>query len=313
VILTLHFVHRCIAPEYRNWVFLLFFACAPAGAQELQPRAYLPAPIGLNFFGIAYSNNAGGLLFDPSLPVKDAHVNAEVTTLSLGESLGLFGRSGQVLAVFPYVVADLSGRVGNVVGARHRSGLADSTFRFAMNIYGAPRMHIKEFARYRPKTLVGASLTVVAPTGQYDRNVLINIGTNRWAFKPELGISHFIGKWDLEVAFGAWLYTRNSGYYGGTFQKQDPLGSIQAHVVRELPHRTWVAFDGTFYTGGRSYVGNTIEANYEGNTRFGSTFGIIVTRRQALRFAYFEGATTRTGSDIHSISVAYQMIGAGGR
>jgi hypothetical protein len=262
---------------------------------------------------VNYSHNSGGLLFDPSLPIEDAHVSASVAALSFGESLNVFGRSGQVLAVLPYVVADLSGKVAGIEGSRHRSGLADSTFRFAMNIHGAPAMHVKEFAKYRSKTLVGVSLTVMAPTGQYDLKALINIGTNRWAFKSELGISRFEGKWEFEAALGAWLYTKNSSFYGGTFRTQDPLGSIQAHVVRIMPRRTWLAFDGTFYTGGRSHVGNNINADYEGNTRFGATFGVAVSRRQALRFAYFDGTTTRIGSDISSISVAYQVIWQGGR
>jgi hypothetical protein len=267
----------------------------------------------LNFFGVSYSGNSGGLLFDPSLPIENGHVNASIATVSLGGALDVFGRSGQALAVLPYVVADVSGSVAGIGAARHRSGLGDSTFRFATNIYGAPAMHVREFAKYRPKTLVGMSLTVMAPTGQFDPNVLINIGTNRWAFKPELGVSHFIGKWEFEGAVGAWLYTKNSDFYGATVRKQDPLGSIQAHVVRLMPHRMWLAFDGTFYTGGRTYVGDTIKADYQGNTRFGATLGIALKRRQALRFAYFHGATTRVGTDISSISVAYQVIWQGGR
>jgi hypothetical protein len=292
---------------------LLLFASITVLGQELQPRAYLPAPVGLSFFGISYSGNSGGLLFDPSLPVEDGHVNASIPTVAFGKALNAFGRTGQFLAVLPYVVADVSGKVAGVEASRHRSGLADSTFRFAMNIHGAPAMHLKEFASYHPKTLVGASLTVIAPTGQYDPNVLVNIGTNRWAFKPELGLSHFRGKWEFEAAFGAWLYTKNSNFYGGTFRTQDPLGSIQAHVVRLLPHRMWAAFDGTFYTGGRTHVGNTIKADYQGNTRFGATLAIAIGPRQVLKFAYFDGTTTRIGSDISSISVAYQVIWQRGR
>jgi hypothetical protein len=294
-------------------VLLAFLASATISAQELQPRAYLPAPVGLKFFGVSYSSNVGGLLFDPSLPIEDAHVNANVADVSLGASIGVFGRTGQLLAVLPYVIADVSGKVAGIGASRHRSGLADSTFRFAMNLYGAPAMRLSEFAKYHPKTLVGVSLTVTAPTGQYDPNVLVNIGTNRWAFKPELGISHFRGKWEFEAAFGAWLYTKNSAFYGRTFETQDPLGSIQGHLVRILSPKTWLALDGTFYTGGRTYVGNTIKADYEGNTRFGATLGIALNRRQALRIAYFDGTTTRVGSDISSISIAYQVIWQGGR
>ncbi|MBV8811833.1 MAG: transporter [Acidobacteriaceae bacterium] len=290
----------------------LYMPISLAG-QELQPRAYLPAPVGLNFFGVSYSGNSGGLLFDPSLPVENAHVNASITSVSFGETLGLFGRTGQVLAVLPYVVADLSGKVAGIQEARYRSGLADSTFRFAVNLHGAPAMHIREFAKYQPKTLIGVSFTVMAPTGQYDPNVLINIGTNRWAFKPELGISHFVGKWEFEAAFGAWLYTTNSDFFGRTYEKQDPLGSIQAHVVRVLPRRMWLAFDATFYTGGRTYIGNRTISDYQGNTRFGATLGIPFRGREALRFAYFKGATTRVGTDISSLSVAYQVIWDRGR
>jgi hypothetical protein len=183
-------------------VLMALVLAARLSAQELQPRAYLPAPVGLNFFSISYSNNAGGLLFDPSLPIEDGHVNASASEIALGESLNIFGRAGQVLAVLPYVVAGLSGKAAGIQGSRHRSGLADSLFRFSVNFHGAPAMHLQEFAKYRPKTIIGASFSVMAPTGQYDPNLLINLGTNRWALKPEIGISRFFGKWDLEGAFG---------------------------------------------------------------------------------------------------------------
>lgn len=295
------------------FALLLFPPAVVLPAQELQPRAYLPAPVGLVFFSISYSGNSGGLLFDPGLPVEDGHVSAGVPSIALGGTLAAFGRTSQVLAVLPYVVADLSGKLGGLDQSRHRSGLADSTFRFSINIHGAPAMDLAEFAKYRPKTIIGASLTVTSPTGQYDPSVLVNLGANRWAFKPEIGVSRFVGKWDFEAAFGAWLYTNNSDFYGRTFRSQDPLGSVQGHVVRALPRRTWLAFDATFYTGGRSYVGTKINADYEGNTRVGATFGIALDRRQALRFAYFDGVTDRVGADIRSLSIAYQVILHDGR
>jgi hypothetical protein len=287
---------------------LLLLAATALSAQELQPRAYVPAPLGLRFATISYANDSGGLLFDASVPIEDGQVRVHAAALAVGGSVGVFGRSAQVLAVLPYAVADVSGRLGGVEQSRHRSGLTDSTFRFAINIHGAPAMHVEEFAKFRPRTVVGASVTALAPTGQYDPNLLINIGTNRWAFKPEIGLSHLAGKWAFEGALGTWLFTKNGDYYGGTIRRQDPLGSVQVHVVRLLPHRMWAAFDGTYYMGGRTSVGNTIKADYISNTRFGATFGIAIARRQALRFAYFNGVTTRFGSDISSISVSYQVL-----
>ena len=90
-------------------LLLLFCFAASLAAQEMQPRAYFPAPVGVNFFGISYSRNAGGMLFDPGLPVEDSHVVAKVPSLAFGQSLGVLGHSAQVLVVASYVQADLTG------------------------------------------------------------------------------------------------------------------------------------------------------------------------------------------------------------
>ena len=78
----------------------------------------------------------------------------------------------------------------NGVGTEiYRSGLLDSGFRFSVNRKGGPAMDLSEFLSWKEKTIVGASLTITAPTGQYDPTVLVNTGTNRWGIKPEIGLS----------------------------------------------------------------------------------------------------------------------------
>lgn len=288
-----------------------FAACL--AAQEMQPRAYIPAPAGLNFYSIGYANNAGGLLFDPSLPLADSHVNANIVTLSFGQTLGWMGRTTQILAVLPYAEAHLNGTVAGDAQHAYRSGLGDAIFRYAMNIYGAPAMSLKEFASYGQETIVGASITVSVPTGQYDPARLINVSAHRWAFKPELGVSRAIGKWTVEGAFGVWLYTANNQFNASTLRTQLPLGSFQGHVVRFLPHRIWLALDGTFYTGGRSQVNGHDKSDYQGNTRVGVTFGIVLSRRQAIKISFFDGVLTRVGSDVRSIGVSYNVIWKTGR
>ena len=285
-------------------------ACLAArlAAQELQPRAYIPAPVGFSFFGIAYSNNAGGLLFDPSLPVEDAHVNANIASLMFAQSMGVLGRTAQALVVLPYVEANLDGLFTGAQTHLYRSGLADTSFRYAMNIHGAPAMHLKEYAGYRQKTVIGSSITVNAPTGQYDRNRIVNVGTNRWAFKPELGVSRALGKWALEGAAGVWLYTANHQFNGSSVRTQVPLGSLQAHVVRNLPHRSWVSLDWTFYTGGRSSVDGQDNANYVGNTRLGATYNISLRPRHSVKINFFDGFQTRIGNDTRGVGIAYNVV-----
>jgi hypothetical protein len=290
-------------------IFLLFCMAPALKAQELQPRAYFPAPVGVTFFGTTYSHNTGGLLLDPSLPIEDSNVTANITTLSVGQTLGFLGRSVQLLAVLPYVEAHLTGKYQGTAGERYRSGLGDSVFRYAMNIYGAPAMRLPQFARYREKLIIGASITMSAPTGQYDPNVLINIGTNRWAFKPEIGLSRALGKWVLEADVGAWLYTENKDFFGGSVSAQSPLYSAQAHVVRDMPWRTWVAFDTTYFTGGKTRINDGEEKNSFGNLRMGVTWSIPIGARQNIKISYFAGTVTRLGSDIRSFGIAYNIIG----
>ena len=296
----------------RRAVFLSYLAGSLA-AQELQPRAYIPAPDGLNYFGIAYSSNAGGLLFDPSLPVVNTHVNANIVMLSFGQTFAVLGRTTQLLAVLPYVEANLNGEVAGAQQKLYRSGLADATLRYAVNLYGAPAMNLQEFADYRQGTIVGASITVTAPTGQYDPNRLINVGTNRWGFKPELGVSRAFGKWTIECAVGAWLYTENDRFYGTSVRAQLPLGSVQTHLVRLLPHRIWIAGDLTYFTGGRTQTNGQDNENDQRNSRWGATLGIGLSPRQAIKLTFFDGLSTRVGGDIRSIGISYNVVWLRGR
>jgi hypothetical protein len=294
-------------------LLLLSIIVSRSAAQELQPRAYVPAPEGLNYFGVSYANNSGGLLSDSSSPVQDVHADANIVSLLFGQTLNVLGRTAQILAVLPYAVANLSGRVGQANDSLYRSGVADSTFRYAMNLYGAPAMNVKEFMDYHQGTIIGASLTVTVPSGQYDPNKLINISANHWEFKPELGVSRAIGKWTVEGAAGVWLFTTNHQYYGKNVSIQAPLGSFQTHVVRYLPHRIWLSFDGTFFAGGRTQIDAIDQPDYQSNTRGGVTLGIGLTPRQAIKVSYFNGVTTRNGADVRSLGISYNIVWLKGR
>ena len=140
------------------------------------------------------------------------------------------------------------------VTSRDLSGIADPQVRFAVNLIGGPALRPLEFSRHKPETTLGASLTVSAPFGQYDPSRLINLGTNRWAFKPELGISQPVGDWAFEFYAGVWLFTDNNDFFGGQVKRQDPLASYQVHVVYTVRPRLWAAVDFTYYAGGSTTV-----------------------------------------------------------
>jgi hypothetical protein len=170
-------------------------------------------------------------------------------------------------------------------------------------------MSAREFARAKPGTVVGTSFTVAAPSGQYDPAKLINLGTNRWALKPEIGVSHPIGRWDVDAYLGAWFFTDNDRYFPGTSHRtQGPVVTTQFHFSRSLTRRSWVAFDATFYAGGRTTVDGGAPSERQSNSRIGATLAIPAGQRQSLKVFYSTGATTRKGTDFDTFGAAWQVF-----
>src|SRR6185295_6667690 len=156
------------------------------------------------------------------------------------------------------------------------------------------------------KALLGVSLTVVVPTGQYDPRRLINIGSNRWAFKPEAGLSKPYGRWTIELVGGVWLFTDNGKFFGGVNREQKPLVSLQSHAIYTIRRRMWAAFDASYYTGGRTVVNGVINRDKQANSRVGGTFALPITQRQSVKVAVAHGLTTRSGGDLTTIVFAWQ-------
>ena len=148
-----------------------------------------------------------------------------------GRTLGWLGHYTNVGFVLPYVHGDVNGLYLGQYEAVHPTGFGDPQVRLAVNLHGAPAMTPREFAAYRPQTIVGVSLIVVAPLGDYHSDKLINIGSNRWSFKPELGYSRSNGSRTLEADAGAWLFTDNTNFVRGKVRSQEPIGALQLHAI----------------------------------------------------------------------------------
>ena len=120
--------------------------------------------------------------------------------------------------------------VGGQPREREMSGLGDPRFRFSINLFGAPALSAKEFANYQQDLIIGASLQVSAPLGQYDDSKLLNLGNNRWSFKPELGISKAWGPWTVEVAPSVTFFTDNTDFFNGSTFAQAPIYAVQGRL-----------------------------------------------------------------------------------
>ena len=302
-------------------VGLLFGACVASTlchAQDLAPRAYLITPVHGNAVTLTFSFYTGSILFNSVIPVTDATGNPKLEILSLFHALNFFGRSANITAFLPYGFAHFQGNVTGTGkhGQIYRSGLLDAVFRFSVNLKGGPAMSPEEFRSWRQKTVLGASLTVVAPTGQYDPTRLINQGNNRWAFKSELGFSQRRGHWVLDAYGGVWFFTTNPEFFShnkfnpGTFtQSEAPVGAFEGHLSHDIKHnpRFWVSFDGNFWFGGRTSL-NGVEnpVTLQSNSRIGATVAVPITPHQSLKFSYSDGAYIRYGGNYQNVSAAWQ-------
>ena len=198
----------------------------PALAQSMEPLSYTNAPIGLNFLIVGTTHQWGSVLVDPTLPVKDVEASVDTATLAYMHVFDFWGQSGSLALVVPNAWLSASGEVFDQARSISRTGLADITARLSINLFGAPALSLPEFARYQQDTIVGVTLLVTAPTGQYDPSKLVNIGTNRWSFKPEVGMSKALGPWTLEAAAGVTFFTDNDQFFGNGVRQQDPLYSV---------------------------------------------------------------------------------------
>jgi hypothetical protein len=280
----------------------------PAAGQDLEPRAYSASPVNTTFVVAGISRSSGTVLTDPSLPIEDVNARIGILTAGVGHTFGLFGRTALVTGLLPYARAGVSGRTGETMREVTRVGWADARARFSVNLIGGAALRLPEFAAARRSTIAGVSLSVVAPTGQYVSSRLINLGSNRWSVKPEVGLSVPLGRWHLDAYAGLWLFTPNDAFYPGSVRReQDPVAAIQGHVSYTIRPRLWAAFDATWYTGGTTSLDGASQDDLQRNSRLGLTVSVPLGARQALKAAYNTGVATRTGGDFDTLTLAWQM------
>jgi hypothetical protein len=288
---------------------LTLLVTTTAAAQDLEPKAYSASPIGAAFLVAGFSRSTGSVVFDPSLPITDVEAKVNGAMLAGGYSFGLAGRLALVTAAVPYGWGDISGKVYEDAATTSRSGLTDSRFKLSVNLVGNRAMRLREFVKAPRKTIVGTSLTVVPPVGQYYPNKLINLGTNRWGFKPEIGIAVPQGRWDVDAYLGVWLFTDNDDFYpGGKRRSQDPVVSLQGHLSYTFKPRLWAAFDATWYHGGASLVEGGTQGQAMNNSRLGATLSVPTGKTQSLKLALSRGVIVRTGTNFTALSVGYQWL-----
>jgi hypothetical protein len=275
-------------------------------AQSIEPRNYSNAPVATSFLVAGIAVTDGGLGIDPSIPLTEPELRTTSGVVGYARFLDLWGKSGKIDVIVPYTFLDGEALFDGAPVERQISGFADPAFRLLVNLYGAPALAAGEFAHYRQDLIVGASVQVTPPLGQYDETRLVNLGMNRWTIKPEVGLSKTVHAWTFEVALAATLFTDNDDFFGGRTREQEPIYSSQGHVIYNFPRGRWVSFAVTYFTGGETTIDDTVKNDLQKNWRLGATYAFPVSERNSIKLYASSGVSARTGNNFDLLGIAWQ-------
>ncbi len=276
-------------------------------AQELAPRAYWPAPKGLNLFLSGYQFSTGDVLTDPALPIEGVEADVNFISLTYVRTFDLAGRTANLQLNLPYTWGDAEGFAEGEFRQRSISAIADARARLSVNLLGAPSMDMQGFQALRqaPKPILGASLMVSMPTGEYNNTKIFNAGTNRWAVKPALGFIYPIRPTVLlEFELAAWFFEDNDEFLGDR-KEQDEIVTLSMHLVRRIQPGFWASLDFNYYEGGRNTIDGIRRDDRQENSRIGATMVWPFKRSHALRISASTGISTSAGGDFTTFTIAY--------
>jgi hypothetical protein len=296
-------VHSVLVPVV---MMLLLFLTAQADAGDIEPRAFGITPSGVNFLIVGYSHSEGGLATAAASPIKDASLSMNTGILAYVRTLDVLGIPGKFDVIVPYSFLSGNAQVGGQPKERTVSGFHDPLFRLSANFYGAPVLSMKEFADYQQDLLIGASVQVSPPLGQYNPDKLVNLGNNRWYVKPDIGVSKAWGKFTLELSTGVMFFTANDEYNNGNKLEQDPVSSTQLHAIYSFGRGMWASLSGSYDFGGRTTINGVRSDDLQSNSRVGATFAMPVNRNNSIKLYANTGVSTRTGTDYDLVGIAWQ-------
>jgi len=297
--------------RYNLLAMVLAVSVDSAFCQELEPRTYANTPIGINIVSAGYAYSKGNVLLDPALPIEDLDGKLNIALVGYARTFSLLSRNAKFKTFIPYAFGDWKGTVDGVQESREARGFGDIRMKLDWNFYGAPALSSKDFASWQQKTIVGGSILIVAPTSDYDSDELLNLGSNRWVIRPEIGVSRAIGNWSLEVIANVWLFDSNNNFYGGNKLEQDPVYVVKSHLIYSFRPGLWLGVGLGYGRGGQTQVNGVPKATEQENFRFGLTAAYPLNKQHGLVVNYARAQNGGAGQEFDAFSVRYQYAWGG--
>jgi len=302
-------------PRFYKYVISIIFTYIISGvnssllAQELEPRLLTNIPIKSNVLAAGYGYAWGDMLLDPAITIENFNAKSNSFIGAYARSIKLFGMSGKVDVVVPFSTTDWSGTYNGNYEEASQTGFGDLRMRLSVNFLGAPPISLSEIKDYKPKSIMGFSLQVIAPTGVYDSSILPNLGANRWAFKTQFGFAqHFNNNWIMELYLSSWFFTPNNNYLNGKELKQSPFFGIKGHLIKTFKNRMWATIDVGYGYGAEPTVDGVKKNVTISSYVVGASAAVPIGFNHTLRFTAKSSFRIKQGPDFDGLFISYQYF-----
>ncbi len=284
--------------------------CQNTFSQDVEPRRWTPIPLGTNILGAGYSYTSGDVFFDPLLGAEDVKVRAHSMAVSFTHPIKIGNKLGTVSVLIPFSSADWDGLLSGQPTGLNRTGFADPRVRASLLLAGPPAGNAMELRQYRldnpTDTSVGVSLAITVPVGEYFEDKLINLGSNRFVFRPQVGMIHYWNSWSFELTASVFLYTRNPDFFNDAERDQRPTFAMQSHLVKQLGKGAWLSLGAGYGLGGESLINRRPNGDFRSNLLISASYSLMIAKSQGLKLTYIRAETLQDiGADTNNFLLAW--------
>ena len=263
---------------------------AGLAAEDIEPRRWTSLPVGTTVLSVGAIRTDGDIAFDPVLEIEDATVESTTTVVSVIRAFDLLGQTARLDVRLPHKHSRWEGLLRGEPRSVDRRGPGDPRLRLSINFLGSPALRGREFQAYRAShpvnTTAGAALAVTLPLGEYQNDKLLNLGQNRFAITPQLGVVHTRGPWSYEVTGSVSFYTKNSEFLVDHTREQDPIFALQTHAVHTSPGGWWASLSAAYDWGGESAIDGVAKSDYREDLLYGVAAGFAIAPQATIQIAY---------------------------
>lgn len=289
---------------------ILLLVLQSAFAQDVEPRRWTPIPLGTHILGAGYSYTSGTVLFDPLLEAEDVKMKAHSLAVTFAQPIKIGSKLGSISLLLPFSVADWDGFLSGVPAGINRTGFSDPRLRASVILVGPPAGNASEIRQYRldnpTDTSLGVSVAITFPLGEYFEDKLINLGSNRFVFRPQVGMIHYWGQWSFELTGSVFLYTRNPDFFNNSKRDQRPTFALQSHLVKQFRKGAWISLGAGYGLGGESIINRQPNGDFRSNLLASASYSFMISQRQGLKLSYIRAeALEDIGSNTNNFLLAW--------